>query len=482
MWFDATPSPPVPSDPQAAARVLHTRKRRHVLYGTWRELLLQRMELMIGNVRADAWGEPDMTANALRQISAQQAVLYDGRPDGPRVLTGGPRRGMIEDPVTVLHPSDTLGTGPAAVLADAVREAQLWPLMQRVQRDTLGMREMVVRVDVTAAGQLLYRPVFPDVCHVVLDPIEPKRLRVFAEARLRDEPSDGGAVCRWFWDVIEVTSAGGVYKVVRDVDGMPSEDPADDMSAVFLTDDMGRRAPQGGLRGDLFPFGGNDPFMPAVLFHGAKTHAAWDPFEWIEIYEGTLNLGVYWSFWGHILRACSWPQRYAAGITVRATGTRGRQTTTRLETVTDPSLLAMFDVDPDFEGQPLIGQFQAGGDPVAFADAITKYENRLMGFAGISSSDVQRVSGDPRSGYALAISRKAKMESSQRLAPVFDVSTAELLNVSARLLNLWAAVARLTLLPDTGWGQAFLALAREEEPGRMVPEPADTDTDTDTDE
>lgn len=476
LWYSSAHDPPVPSDAEEAARVLHSRRRRKILYGTWRELLLERMELLIGDIRSDAWGEPDLTANALRQIASQQAVLFDGRPGGPRRLAAGPRQGMLEDPVDVLHP---MGAGPEIVMADAVRESQLWPLLQRVQRDTLGLREMAVRADITDAGRLTFLPVFPDLCHAEEDPQRPERLRRFAHARLRDWRNDDGSVSRvWMWDVLEVADGVGRYRVVRDYAGLPSDDPDDDVSAVYLRALDGSPAPRGGLQGDLYPYvGAEGPLVPVVLFHAARTATIWDPYEWVEIYEGTLNLGVYWSFWGHILRACSWPQRYAAGVKVRAVGVQGRPSVARSQTPTDPSMLLQFDLDEEYDGgSPVIGQFAAGADPVRVAEGLSKYEQRIASFAGISASDFQRVSGDPRSGYALAISRQAKIEASQRLEPVFRVAVVELLGICAALLNRWAMGAPVPMLPESGWSCAFLAVETEGAPG-----PADVDTDTDVD-
>lgn len=72
--------PPPPLGPESG-RVAHTRLRRRILYGEWEDDLLRRMEKLIGSVRREAWGKPDMSANVLRSITVQFATLYDRPPE-----------------------------------------------------------------------------------------------------------------------------------------------------------------------------------------------------------------------------------------------------------------------------------------------------------------------------------------------------------------------------------------------------------------
>ena len=72
-----TPIPPMPHDPAEAARWEHTRLRRRMLYGAWREDLDRRIALAIGAVRREAWGIPDLSSNVFRSSMTSMAVLYE---------------------------------------------------------------------------------------------------------------------------------------------------------------------------------------------------------------------------------------------------------------------------------------------------------------------------------------------------------------------------------------------------------------------
>lgn len=312
--------------------------------------------------------------------------------------------------------------------------------MQRVQRDTLGLREMLLRIEVSDGGTLRYRPVFPDLAQVKPHPDDPMRMQSFAELRRRKV----GTEWRWLWDVFELSDDGEAsYRVLGDRNGEP--DRGTDLSPEVLG---------GAKAGEDYRFRYEDgtPFIPAVMYHAAVTGKLWDPFEWCEVVEATLNVGVLWSFWAHVVRDASWPQRYGLGVTVAGASAVGGGQTRRREVVTDPASVVMFEPLPNFEGQPSLGQFDPGGDPVAIAESVAAYERRVIAFIGMSPSDIHRVSGDPRSGYALAITRDAQREHQTRLEPAFSRSDRETLRKSAALWNRWAEGAELPdRLAERGW-------------------------------
>lgn len=135
------PDPPSPRDPRTLVRWTHTRLRRCLLYGDWLRFLEDRLTTEIGNVRRTRWGHPDLSSNVFRSSVSQLAVLYD-RPPTLRCAEGG------QD------------------LLDEVERAGWWQLAQRVQRDTIGLREMLVHVDVVDGEdgpELQFRPVPPDL-------------------------------------------------------------------------------------------------------------------------------------------------------------------------------------------------------------------------------------------------------------------------------------------------------------------------------
>ena len=108
-----TTHPPTPTRIHDLARVEHTRLRRRMLYSSYEADLDAMLRQALGNVRADAWKPVDLTANPYLSLWQQVAVLYNEAPD-VRVRPGD--EGLLE----------------------AVADAALWPLMQRVQRTLPG--------------------------------------------------------------------------------------------------------------------------------------------------------------------------------------------------------------------------------------------------------------------------------------------------------------------------------------------------------
>jgi hypothetical protein len=161
-------APNLPKDPEDAARWTYLRKVRRILYGEWREDLRQQVKLQVGGERESAWRCPDLSANFYRSAWDALARSYDL----PPIVThnGENAQGLI---------------GPEGAIA----AAGLWPMMQRTQRDTLGMREMFMRVDAVQTDNgpvLTYRPVFPDYVTVVVDADRPDVPVKLCESRMRE--------------------------------------------------------------------------------------------------------------------------------------------------------------------------------------------------------------------------------------------------------------------------------------------------------
>lgn len=413
--LDPSDIPPIPSHPDEAARWEHTRLRRRLLYGLWRDDLERRMRTMMGHVRQSAIGEPDMSANPFAASCAAVAALYDRAP--------------------LIRHSDT---GAAETMTALVERAGLWALMQRAQRDVLGLRELLIRVDAseTSTGvEVVYRPVYPDLVLADPDPERPDRPRVIREAtRLAD--SSGRA--RWVWDTWSLDD-GGSHRIL-----------AADQARTDVSNLYGLESPEP-LRDET-----DRPVLPYVLYHAARGGSLWDPYHGREVVEGTLNVGVYWTFTGHCLRNASWPQRWMLGVEVAGAQLEdGSSQEPRREVVADPAVVLELQPTADYQGQPQAGQWQTASDPLHFAEAVVLYERRLIAYAGLDPSDVQRVSGDPRSGYSLAITREGKREAQRRLAPVFALPDAELLRVTAIAVN---RALGITLLPETGWSVEYQSL------------------------
>jgi hypothetical protein len=413
------PAPPIPNDPRDLARWEHTRIRRDLLYGDWERHLIERLRKQIGNVRRDAWGNPDLSANVFRASMMQLAVLYD-RP--PRVH----------------HGTDI------APLEAEVQRAGLWQLMQRVQRDCLGMREMLVRVDVVGPEdrpELSYQPVFPDLVIARSSLDDPQRPIALSQAVLRK--SNKGPI--WTFDAFDIDDEDNPSFRVLDADHRKD-----------LTEELFDAETRKQFAGDGYRWRrAGRPVMPYVLYHAAQTGCLWDAYEGRELVDGSLNVAVKWTMFGHVVRNASWPQRVVVGARVPGASVEGSsETSKRSAVVSDPALIMELEVDADYTGPVMVTQWANAADPAALQEAIALYERRVAAYAGISPSDIQRVAGDPRSGYALAITREAQREAQRRFEPVFRRGDEELIALSASLMN----GAANTAWPEDGYRVAYEAL------------------------
>lgn len=390
-----------------------------MLYGAWREDLIGRLKQAIGDVRREAWGEPDLSSNVFRSSVSALAVLYDRAPN-------------------VSH-DDPAATG----LVDLVQHAGLWPLLRQVQRDTLGMREMLLRVDARTQAdgsiELVYRPVYPDLVLATPNPECPSEPIEIREARCRKDPETKRP--RWTWDIWDIRDPRHPEHRILDTSG-------NDISHLY-------GLPTGGLVGDAYPAMGADGLgvIPYGLYHAAQTGSLWNPYELSELVEGSLNCAVHWTFFGHVMRNCSWPQRYMVNV-VTGADLEGDVTSRRETMVTDPATVLVLQQTEDGR-QPIISQWEPGADPMVMQEATALYERRVAAYAGISPSDVQRVAGDPRSGFAIALNREAQREAQRRFEPVFRPADEHLLAISAVMVN--AAIGR-SIYPEKGYRVAYQGL------------------------
>ena len=87
-------------------------------------------------------------------------------------------------------------------------------------------------------------------------------------------------------------------------------------------------------------------------------------------------------------------------------------------------------------------------------ESITVYERRLATYAGINPADVQKMSGDPRSGYAIAISRSSLREAQRKFAPSFRIADIHTLEISAKIANRYLG----TSYPEDGYRIEYHAI------------------------
>lgn len=395
----STSPPPLPSDPVEAARVEHSRLRRRVIYGTHREDVIQRLEGMVGNVRREAWPPPDMTANPARHVFSQLAGLYRQVPE-------------LDPPAG--------GEDIAAAMADS----GYWQLAQRIQRDTLALNDLLVKVDLVE-GYPVYRMVWPDMVQVRVDPRRPTRI-----VEVREWSPDPDDSTKW---VVLVTDADARSHRAEDSTGA----------------DVSERVLGGVFSGDGYPWWvGGVPVLPYVGYHAAETGWAWDPYTGAEVIEGSVQLGAYYTLLAHVMVDASWAQRYAIGAEVNGLSlTDGGQ---RAEVVTDPATVLMLRAAEDAPGQPMVGQWSAPTDPGQVLDTIERYERRVVEMA-LGTVGVSRRDSDVRSAASLAVSREAQREAQRAYEPLFRRADLELVRLTAGLMGG----------PTEGWRIQYKSLPRD---------------------
>ena len=399
--------PPPPSSLDELARVQATRLRCRLLYSTFEQDVTERLSRYLAQVRREAWGPPDLTANPYAQMWEQVAVSYDGE-------------------VQTIVPAGGEG------MREIVDDAGLWPLMQRFERDLHGLREMLMHVSVDASGVVSYRPVRPDMVEVEASPSR------------RDEPVK---LAEW------ILEDGRWYRHVYDV-RVPSYAVYDDRGVDVTARILGAL-----YSGDSYPYRMDDgtPVLPYVLYHARRTGYPWDPYAMGEVAEGSLNVCVLLTFYGHVVRNAAWRQRYMAGLEPLGMGVEGADAAAppRSEVVSDPATVLLMRAAEGYQGQPIVGTFDAPMDPEALLRSIAMYERRILSAAGLAPADVTRQTADIRSGYSLAVAREAIRALQVRVHPQLRRGDRALLALTAILHN----AATGSRLPESGYDVLYAGTA-----------------------
>ena len=400
----------------------HTRFRVRVWHGEHEQDVRSRTLELVGDVRTAAWGRPDLSSAPAVASARALATLYDPMADDGEAAP------------TVTCDLDE-SAGPA--MAQVLDEVGLWPLMTTYQAQALALREMLLRADVDGVDsrgvpRIRVRPVTPDLVEAVPDPRDRSRAIVIRE--WVERPHEGRMV--WTREVWSVAGGVGEHRVL--------DDQGNDVSERY---DL----PKGGAVGDEYPLrrlSDGEPILPYVVHHAELTGALWDPLRHIELWDGTLTVCVWWTLLGHLLRNCAHGQRYMANATVDGeVPVDGGTPAARNAVVADPGVV--ISMRPIVEGQPMeIGQWEPSADPEKVFNTVVGYERRLHSAAGLDPSDVQRMSGDPRSGYALEVSDAAKLRSALRFSPTFRLADRQVVGLIAVLYNV---ALGFQYFPEIGW-------------------------------
>lgn len=406
-----------PSHPTDATgrRWIENRRRRRMLEGGWRNDLRDRILGMVSNRRAAIWGEGDTAKNVARSIISQLATLYN-RPPSP------------------IHEQE----GAAMELRKWLAMAGHWELMRGFSPLIIGQREGLVRVDVvrnpvSGAVELLTRVVPADLVHVEAHPDAPD-----VPTRVIECCPRKNAAGEWVWsrEVWDITDPSQPYYAIQDDEGnpWPGLEP--------LSGDAYKAA---------YAYSDGVPFIPGEWFHADRTGKLCDPYKGKELFDGTLTVAALWTFWSHVVVDSSWPQRYMANARIAGAASSEGDGTPFVEM--DPSAVLMVE-----QAEPglavVVGQFLAGGDPQAIGDAIDAYAAGIATDFDISPADVQRATGDARSGFALEITNEGKRAAQQRYEMSFARHDAAMMGKICAMLNR----AGVASLPESGWSIEYAGI------------------------
>lgn len=423
------PNKPVAPDTETESRWEHTALRRRMLLGQWGDDLIREIGNHITVDRQATWGVPDMSSNIFKSTTSALCALYLEPPDvSVEVSYDGQADGLLSR-------------------NGLINQAGYWAMCQRIQFFTIGLRECFVRIDVNPTGDgLVYRIVTPDLVFADSPAGDPQNPNVVHEYRVRF-----CNICNdyeWTVDIFDIRDPENpVYEIVKvDMNG----EIGDVVSEQYIGKSMS---------GVDYPYRDKEgkPFIPYSLYHAEITGDLFDAFHNAEIVAGTLNSGVLRSFYLHMSKNCSFPQRYMMGAVPAGMSMFDNDIQSRRNAIsTDPSSVLLFNPDPDLQAgqQPQIGQFQPGGDIEKMLETITVYERGLASNAGINPADVQKMSGDPRSGYAIAVSRSSLRESQRRFAPAFRRADIRTLEISAMIANQFIGGD----YPETGYRIEYHAI------------------------
>ena len=413
----------------------HSALRRRMIQGVWENDLEREMLRHFSTDRFMAIGPPDLSSNVLEQITRQLSVLYS-------------------QPPTVTHEQNIAQLVGRDGL---ITQAGLWPMMQRTQQMTLALRECFVRIDAVETlvdapldrTGIQYRIVTPDFVYCESSEDAPDVPLLYQELRLRLDPETNEP--KYIYDILDIRDPKNPVFCLHEV--QPNGTIGADVTEKYTGEPR--------KQGDAYPYRTKDnrPYLPLEMYRAEKTGLLWNAFDGSQMCYGALSAATLMSWWVHLVRDCCFSQKYTSGLGIAGLDAVAGDTTARRRTIsTDPSSILMFYQDPENTGQPLIGQFQPSADPLKTLEAIAQYEYRVSTAAGLSSS-VLKQSGDPRSGYALSVSRDGQRESARTFASVFSLVDCRLIAKTAMLSNRFLG----TNLPESGYRIQYAQLPKSAE-------------------
>ena len=190
--------------------------RRRLLEGNWGSDLEDFITDTVALDRRAIWGSLDTSSNVFKTGCEALAVLYSRKP------SVGIRRESADEARDFIGPHGALD------------KSHYFEMMSSVQMKTIGLREMLMRVDISDSNQIMFRPVTPDMVFAMSPAGDPMKANYLFEQRLRRNDSSGEMF--WTADVYDLRDKNNPLYTVHHVeaDGKLGEE----MTKEFLGGDM----------------------------------------------------------------------------------------------------------------------------------------------------------------------------------------------------------------------------------------------------
>lgn len=401
---------------------------RRALYwdGDWLRSLEDDAMSVLGTQRREAMGVLDQSCNLGPQICRELSTCYLQPPQVTRA-----------------------GSSPRLTAADGpVSRALLWSLMPDFQGRVLWLQDYVMRLDITSEGGLLYRPVPPHLVEAIPDPAHPDQPIYYREWVWRTL-SDGP---QWTQDVIDLRGEEPSMTAL-------SESGARDLTAEIFG---------GPMAGPDYPYrwGSGKPWIPVEVYHRDPSCALWSWRRGRELFSATRIAAVLWSFYVHLLRTCTWRQKAILGGRAKM-GVPGGEHGARYMAL-DPTSILVVDSPEGSAAVPQLGSWDEN-DPRVVLAAIEGYMAQAAHSEGVSPAELQRISGEATSGYAMSLTNEGKRAAQRRFGPQFQIRDQSLIAKSAALLNRTSDAG----YPEDGYVVSYVSVPRSPEEERALREQID---------
>lgn len=396
------PDRPTPAEMEDASRWRLTALRERMLLGDWYSDLTEELGQFLAPEVLARMTHPDVTRNALKSFSEQSNVLYSSAP---------------------------MTSAGAADLAP-ITPTELWPLRQRGNLLTIGLRDSYMRCDWYTGTGIAYRVVSPSYVCAWATPEVPTQPVVVKELRLRT--ATGEKEARWVWETWDTRDPlAPVFTIEReDVDRASGKRGLVDVTALYYDVSKGYPYVRSGLG-----------VMPYVAYHPEITDQLWHWNERRELVDGTLKVGCLWTMWLHGCRDCAHPQRVGTDLDApSAVTTDGLRPVDKI--ALDQSSILMLRSIAGRNGS--VTTLAPGMDPKTQAEAILAYEAGLAQQAGMSAADVQVGGTSGMSGWAITVSRDGQRRVWAAQEPAARMSDRLLLATAAKISNAYGG----TSLPE----------------------------------